>query len=113
MKLGLAAIASALCFSMSQAGPALSAPDAALFGQLPQAHDAAISPNGNQLAILQNHQGSYLVNVVDLDGSENDGRPKVVTLGEGVQPDFIKWIDDHRIIGSSYPFGNRGCTGIR
>jgi hypothetical protein len=101
IKLGLATIASALCFSMSQAGPTLAAPDAALFGQLPQAHDAAISPNGNQLAILQNHQGSYLVNFIDLSGTrpESEGL-RIVGLGEGIKPEFVRWIDEQRVIVS-------------
>lgn len=83
------------------ASTADAAPDAALFGQLPQAHDAAISPDGKQIAILQNHQGTYFVNLVDLTGTrpKSDGL-RVVGLGESVQPQYVRWIDDHRVIVS-------------
>jgi dipeptidyl aminopeptidase/acylaminoacyl peptidase len=100
VKLGLAALSTALLLSMSLGPVARSAPDAALFGQLPQAHDAAISPNGEQIAILQNHKGSYLVNIVDLMGSASNGGPRFVRLGDGVKPEYIKWVDDHRVIVS-------------
>lgn len=101
IKLGVAAITAALCFSMTIVGPAQAAPDAALFGQLPQAHDAAISPDGNQIAVLRNNNGSYFVQIVALgprnSTSENSG---LVGLGESVQPEYIKWIDDQRVIVS-------------
>ncbi|MGJ8560421.1 MAG: alpha/beta hydrolase family protein [Litorimonas sp.] len=100
LKRGLAALSSALILSVSFANVAQAAPDAALFGQLPQAHDAAISPDGNQIAILQNFRGSYLVNIVDLGESTSKDGPRFVRLEEGVEPDYIKWIDDHRVIVS-------------
>lgn len=100
VKRGFAALSAALLLSVTFTGVLQAAPDAALFGQLPQAHDAAISPDGNQIAILQNHQGSYLVNVIDLNGSTSGDGPRVIMLGDGVNPDYIKWIDDHRIIVS-------------
>jgi len=101
IKLGLAAISAALCFSFTLANTALAAPEAALFGQLPQAHDAAISPNGNQIAILQNHQGTYFVNFVDLSGARPDSEGlRVIGLGDGVKPEYVRWIDDGRVIVS-------------
>ncbi|GHA85580.1 hypothetical protein GCM10009069_05970 [Algimonas arctica] len=82
-------------------GAAQSAPDAALFGQLPQAHDAAIAPDGEQIAILQNHQGTYFINFIDLTGSRSKlGELRVVGLGDQVKPDYVKWIDNHRVIVS-------------
>ncbi|MGJ8560420.1 MAG: hypothetical protein ACSHX3_09310 [Litorimonas sp.] len=79
----------------------MAAPDAALFGQLPLAHDAAISPDGEQIAILQNHQGTYFINLIDLTGSRSKpGELRVVGLGDQVKPDYVKWIDDHRVIVS-------------
>lgn len=80
---------------------AFAAPDAALFGQLPQAHHAAISPDGKQIAILQNHQGTYFINLVDLTGtSPQSDSLRVVGLGDSVQPQYVRWIDNHRVIVS-------------
>lgn len=101
VKLGLATVSAVFCFSMTFAGAAQAAPDAALFGQLPQAHDAAISPDGKQIAILQNHKGTYFVNLVDLTGSRSKSEGlRVVGLGDSIKPDYVKWIDDHRVVVS-------------
>lgn len=100
-KFSLMALIGAVFLSTGLTHPAQAAPEAALFGQLPQAHDADISPDGNQIAILQNHQGTYFINFIDLTGT----RPKseglrVVGLGDEIKPNNVKWIDDHRVVVS-------------
>lgn len=101
LKLGLVLLTGAIGLSLGGATPSVAAPDAALFGQLSQAHDAAISPDGNQIAILQNHQGTYFVNFIDLTGtrSKSEGL-RVVGLGDEVKPNYVTWIDDNRVIVS-------------
>lgn len=100
-KFGLITLVGSMSLSMGLTRHAQAAPDAALFGQLPQAHDAAISPDGEQIAILRNHQGSHLVHVIRIDNKESvSTTPRLVTLGEGVQPEYIKWVDNHRVIVS-------------
>ena len=85
--------------SLGFSTPARSAPDAALFGQLPQAHDAAISPNGKDIAVLRNQDGNYLIQFVHL-GKQKIEPPLVVSFGKDVQPNYLKWIDDDRVIVS-------------
>lgn len=101
LKLELAAVYASALLSLAFPFLAVSAPDGALFGQLPQAHDAAISPEGDRIAVLQNVQGSYWVNIIDIN-PDGDGPTKqmMAGLGEDVQPQYVKWIDDHRVIVS-------------
>jgi len=79
-------------FSLHNA--AYAAPPAKAFGQLPMAYDAAISPNGEKLAAVVNIGGSYAVVVRDVVSSGN--KPKVTPLGEGITPNYVKWINNKR-----------------
>ena len=93
-----AALGAALCFG-ALAGPAHSkAPAPSLFGQKPNVHDAAISPDGTRLAIIQNMDGSYYIRVIDLKDPSN-AKP-AVGLEDGVKPKYIKWVNDGQIFVS-------------
>lgn len=74
------------------------APAPESFGTLPAIHDAAISPDGKEYAAITNREGQYLIWVASLDGEQ--GKPRLISLGEGVKPDYIKWVNDGRIIVS-------------
>ena len=58
-----------------------SAPTAEAFGTLPNAYDAAISPDGKQIAIIVNSNGVYGVRVVTL-GKKGE-KLRAVLLGKG------------------------------
>lgn len=100
IKRGLLSIALGLALSVLNTADVTAAPDPALFGQKPTAHDAAISPNGHQVAILQNHKGQYLVNIVDLRTLGQNVELRVIGLDQDIQPQFIKWVSNDRVIVS-------------
>ncbi len=74
--------------------PAQAAPPAKAFGQLPMAYDAAISPDGKKLAAVVNLGGSYAVVVRDVVSTGE--KPTATPLGEGITPNYVKWINNHR-----------------
>jgi len=72
------------------------APLADAFGTLPNVYDAAISPDGKQIAIIVNIRGQYGVRVVTLGNGDEELR--AVVLGEGVKPSWVKWANDERVL---------------
>ncbi len=87
-------------FCLTTSATAKPAPSPSLFGQLPTVYDAAISPNGKEIAILQNSQGQYLLNVVDLDAATSGKalEPRIVSFGDGVKPQYVKWVSNDRVM---------------
>jgi len=85
-----------LLISISSSGQVIAAPTAEAFGALPDIHDAAISPDGKQIAIIMNIRGEYGVRVLTL-GEKNE-ELRAVLLGEGVKPIWVKWANDQRIL---------------
>lgn len=75
---------------------AVAAPAAEAFGTLPNVYDAAISPDGKQIAIIVNIRGQYGVRVVTL--GKKDEELRAILLGEGVKPSWIKWVNDERVL---------------
>jgi len=86
------AIASSLFFTET----AYSAPPAKAFGELPMGYDAAISPNGEELAIIVNVKGVYGVISQKVDGSSDN--PWFLTLGENINPGYVKWVNNHTFV---------------
>ena len=87
------------------------APPAKAFGELPVAYDAAISPDGSQIALIINIKGSYGVLTKKMEASTE--KPWYLTLGEGVKPRYIKWVNDDRFvvaIAQSEEFGDTPFT---
>lgn len=74
--------------------PAAPRPDA--FGTLPSVHDAAISPDGEQIAAIVNFDGTYGVRV--LTHGTKDEELRAVLLGEGVKPMWIRWANNKRVL---------------
>ena len=77
---------------------AIAAPPAKAFGELPVGYDAAISPNGEELAIIVNIKGTYGVIAQKLDGSTE--KPWYLTLGKDIKPAYVKWVNNHRFVVS-------------
>jgi len=86
------AIASSLLFAET----AYSAPAAKAFGELPMGYDAAISPNGEELAMIVNVKGVYGVITQKIDGSTE--KPWFITLGEHLNPGYVKWVNNERFV---------------
>jgi len=78
--------------------PALAKPSAGAFGQIPNIHDAAISPDGKKIAVYQNMNGSYGIGIYFIDGSGND--PLGVGMETGVKPGWLYWPNNEIILGS-------------
>jgi len=75
---------------------AAAAPTAEAFGTLPNVYDAAISPDGKQIAMIVNIRGQYGVRVLTLGKKGED--PRAILLGEGVKPNWVKWANDERVL---------------
>lgn len=75
---------------------ALAAPPAEAFGTLPSIHDAAISPDGSQIAAIVNYDGTYGVRVLTIGADDEELR--AVLLGEGVKPQWVRWGNDERVL---------------
>jgi dipeptidyl aminopeptidase/acylaminoacyl peptidase len=79
--------------------PAHSAPPPAeIFGTLPAIYDAAISPDGKQIAMIENFKGMYIIQIIALDGRSDDRNP--IGLGKGVKPIGITWANPNRVLVS-------------
>ena len=72
------------------------APPAEAFGTLPSVHDAAISPDGEQIAAIVNFDGTYGVRVLTYGAKDEELR--AVLLGEGVKPMWIRWANNERVL---------------
>lgn len=84
-------------FSLSHS--ALAKPSAKEFGHLPSIADAAISPDGNEVALFINVKGKYAIRVIPVDGKDK-GKPRIVMLDEGSKPKFIVWANNDRVLAS-------------
>jgi len=74
------------------------APPPESFGVLPSIHDAAISPDGTEFASIANYKGEYIIRVGSL--IQKTGKLRLIGLGKGVKPAFVKWVNDSRVIVS-------------
>ncbi|GLQ20829.1 alpha/beta hydrolase family protein [Algimonas porphyrae] len=95
--------------------PAHAAPDTDLFGQLPAAHDAALSPDGSRVAVIRAVDGNYIVQVVSLDGKQSS-RADALQLGPGAKPEWVRWANNKRVLVSfwgSTELKPRSTTGSR
>ncbi len=72
------------------------APSAQDFGALPNIHDAALSPDGSEIAVLVNNKGQYVVRVSKLDDMKNTTR--LIGLDKKMKPEYLKWVNNKRVI---------------
>ena len=103
MRLTSTAIATvlALFLTLGATTESTAAPAAKAFGELPVGYDAAISPNGKELAIIVNVKGTYGIitqKVQKADGVNQE--PWFLTLGKDVKPGYVKWINNNRFVVS-------------
>ena len=77
----------------------LAAPPAEAFGELPRIHDAAISPDGNEVALIINHKGQYLISISSLDKKPGE-KVRAIGLEKGVKPRYIKWGNEKQVLVS-------------
>jgi len=78
--------------------PAHAAPPAKAFGELPVAFDADISPDGKRIAVILNNKGNYVVyTALARDVREETN---LISLGEGINPSYIKWVNNDRYVVS-------------
>jgi dipeptidyl aminopeptidase/acylaminoacyl peptidase len=81
---------------LSRAALAQAAPDAKSFGALPDIHDAAISPDASQIAMIMNVDGIYAVRIFRVD---DVGEPiRAVGLNARVRPGWIRWVNNDRVL---------------
>ena len=66
------------------------------FGALPAIHDAAISPDGKSIALFVAVEGTYGVRVMGVEGDKG-AKPRLVMLGKGVKPGWIKWVNNAQV----------------
>ncbi|MEM8981870.1 MAG: prolyl oligopeptidase family serine peptidase [Pseudomonadota bacterium] len=87
---------SALWLAIAQSAAA--AVPASEFGRLPSVHDAAISPNGRQIAAYVSIKGIHLVRVMSID--TNDDSPRLIRLPDEIKPMWIRWANDEQILAA-------------
>ena len=75
---------------------AYAAPPAEAFGTLPKVYDAAISPDGKQIAVIVNFDGTYGVRVLTIGKKGEELR--AVLLGDGVKPNWVRWVNNKRVL---------------
>lgn len=79
---------------------AYSAPPPEAFGELPVAYDAAVSPDGSQIAYIVNIKGKYAAIAKKMDVAVTDEEPWILFLGGDIKPGYIKWVNNHRFVVS-------------
>lgn len=90
---------------------AFATPTAKDFGALPNIDDAALSPDGTQIAVLINQDGKYIIRVSSLSNLKDTSR--LIALGKGQKPQYLKWVNDDRVIFSFWQSEKIGRTPVR
>ena len=72
------------------------APAAEMFGKHARIHDAALSPDASELAIIENVKGKWIIRVVKLGADQE--KPRILGLGEKIVPGWIKWANDKQVL---------------
>ena len=85
-----------LIFGAGLTSVAHAAPPAKAFGELPVAYDADISPDGKRLGAILNNSGNYLVYTAL--ASDVTAEKNLISLGEGINPSYIKWVNNNRYV---------------
>lgn len=102
-----------LLFTVFVSSHALAAPPAEAFGELPTVHDAAISPDGNTIAVMVNLDGQYGVAIIPRN-SDAARKAATVGLGKGLKPKWVKWANNDQVlisVWSSFKLYGTPVTG--
>jgi len=100
-----------LMLSCSVITTAYAAPSAEDFGSLPNIHDAALSPNGDEIAVMVNKDGKHIVRVLNFSNLKDTSR--LIALKPEMKPQYLKWVNDCRLIISFRQNEKLGSTPIR
>ena len=87
------------------------APAAVMFGKHARIHDAALSPDASELAVVESVGGKWVIRVLNL--SQLNQRPRIVSIGDDVQPQWIKWANNDHILLSITRRQKREGTPIK
>ncbi|MEM8547433.1 MAG: prolyl oligopeptidase family serine peptidase [Pseudomonadota bacterium] len=68
------------------------------FGELPRIADAAISPDGRQVALLVNVSGTHVISVLDLERTQQ--KPRMAALPGNIKPMWIRWANDEQVMAA-------------
>ena len=79
---------------MSSTIIANAAPPAKAFGELPLGYDADLSPDGKHLAVIVNVGGVYYA--ATRKTNDTTAKMNAVSLGKGLKPRYIKWMNNER-----------------
>lgn len=80
------------------AQPAMAAPPAKAFGELPVSLDADLSPDGQRIAVITNRDGAYYV--ISALTDDPTAKPTYLSLGKDIKPLYVRWVNNDRFIVS-------------
>lgn len=92
-------------------GNLLAAPSANDFGALPVIHDAALSPDGDKIAVLVKNDEKYIIRILELSNLKDTSR--MIALESKMKPQYLKWVNDKRVMLSFWQSEKIGTTPIR
>lgn len=104
--LGFIIVVSSVFFST-----AFAAPTAQDFGKLPRIHDSDLSPDGNEIAVLVYQDGKHILRILGFSNLNDTSR--LIALKPEMQPEFVRWVNDHRVIISFRQNEKIGRTPIK
>ncbi len=90
---------------------ASSAPAPESFGTLPNAYDAAISPDAKHIAVFLNLDGTYGVKIYKIDGASIKSLG-TMRLEKGVKPEWVKWANNEQLLVSIWQSSKVRTTPI-
>ena len=67
-----------------------------IFGENARIHDAALSPNGKEIAIIESIKGEWVIRILDLENENAPLRAKII--GAEVVPGWVKWANDKQVL---------------
>ena len=67
-----------------------------IFGENARIHDAALSPNGKEVAIIESVKGQWIIRILDLENEDAPLRAKII--GAEVVPGWVKWANDKQVL---------------
>lgn len=90
---------------------AFAAPTAQDFGKLPRIHDSNLSPDGSEIAVLVNQDGKHILRILAFSNLNDTSR--LIALKPEMEPSYVKWVNDHRVIISFRQNEKIGRTPIK
>jgi dipeptidyl aminopeptidase/acylaminoacyl peptidase len=83
---------------MFSSGKAFAAPPPVeAYAQLPAVWDAAVSPDGKDLAVILENDGEYIIRVFNI-ADPSDKTVRATGIGKDIRPQWIKWVNNDRLL---------------